>query len=104
MSCSSPSASGRAGLVALALLLVGAPAPSPAAAAAKKPVTRSLCVDKVTVRDSPRGFAVAHLARPQKLLVVSREKTSSGATWALVRSKADDVSGWIPEGALCRGR
>jgi hypothetical protein len=93
-------------VVAASALLLGAPAPSRAATvAARKPPVRSLCADTVTVRDSPRGYAIGHLAKPQKLKVLVRSRAGK-APWVLVRAAPpdDDLTGWIPEGALCRPR
>jgi hypothetical protein len=86
----------RTGLAvrATALLPLGAAAPS---AHADTPV-RKLCVDEVTLRDSPSGYAVGYLHRPQKLSVLDE---SDGHRWVLVSTKRG-LSGWIPKGALCR--
>lgn len=106
MSCCSPSRSRRpaAGLLAALALLVVSGAPASAHAAAAKPPVRALCAGTVTVRDSPRGYAIGHLVRPQRLAVLARDRVRGGGRWALVRALGDDVTGWIPEGALCRPR
>jgi hypothetical protein len=83
--------------LATALLPFGAAAPS---AHAEQPAARArtLCVDRVTLRDSPSGYAIGYLHRPQKLTV---QDDARGHRWVLVRTRSG-VSGWIPKGALCR--
>jgi hypothetical protein len=90
----------RAASALLAAAALGAAAgPAPAAAAPKPdpPPTRHLCVDHVTVRDAPYGFAIGYLYRPQKLAVYGHPIDR----WVLIRAR-DGLMGWIPKGALCR--
>lgn len=85
----------RASCVALlAVLVAGAPAPATAASGTKK----QLCADKVAVYDSPGGFVIAHLYRPQKLRVLG---TAQRRRWSLVRFDSGP-RGWIPTRKLCR--
>lgn len=80
-------------LALLALVLGAAPAE------AKPPrATRSLCVDRVTVRDAPYGYAIGYLYRPQKLAVLGRPVDR----WVLIRAH-EGLMGWIPRRALCPG-
>jgi hypothetical protein len=99
VSCSRASPYATAALAALALALASV-VPAPAAAKPHTPPKRKLCVDRVTVRDAPFGYAVAYLHRPQKLSVYGRPVDR----WVLIRARGD-VTGWIPAKALCkRGR
>ena len=50
------------------------------------------------LRDSPEGFVIGRLYRPQRLRYVRR---SANRRWALVRTRAG-VAGWIPYRSLCR--
>lgn len=82
---------------ALALLLAAA---VPAQAAKRAPrANRSLCSDRVTVRDAPYGYAIGYLYRPQKLAVLGRPVDR----WVLIRAR-EGLMGWIPNGALCPGQ
>lgn len=94
--------SGGSAPVALALallaLLLGTAAPAQAKRRAPPP-TRSLCADRVTVRDAPYGYAIGYLYRPQKLAVLGRPVDR----WVLIREHAG-LMGWIPNGALCPAR
>ena len=83
----------RVSCIAL-LLVVAAGAPAPAAAASG---TERLCVDKVAVYDSPGGFVIAHLYRPQKLRVLG---TAKRRRWSLVRFDSGP-RGWIPTSKIC---
>lgn len=89
MSCYS-----RNALVVVVLLALVAPA----AASAKERAapSRALCRDVTAVRDSPDGYAIGYLHRPQRVTVLHE----GVARWALVRSRAGLV-GWISEKALC---
>ena len=78
-------------LTALALAVAAAPA---AAASGK----RELCVDKVSVYDSPGGFVIAYLYRPQTLRVIG---TARRRTWSLARFD-DGPRGWIPTKKICK--
>jgi hypothetical protein len=84
----------RNALVVAALLALAAPA----AASAKERAAplRALCRDVTAVRDSPDGYAIGHLFRPQRVTVLHE----GVARWALIRSRAGLV-GWISEKALC---
>jgi SH3-like domain-containing protein len=94
------SSSRASALVTVALL---AAAVAPAAASAKvRPLpraNRSLCADRVTVRDAPYGYAIGYLHRPQKLAVLGRPVDR----WVLIRAR-EGLMGWIPNGALCPGQ
>ena len=72
-------------------LAAGGPAPA-AASGAKK-----LCADKVAVWDSPNGFVIAYLYRPQKLKVLG---TAHKRRWSLVRFDSGP-RGWIPTSKIC---
>jgi hypothetical protein len=78
-------------LVALALT-------APASASAKEHAasSRALCRDVTAVRDSPDGYAIGYLFRPQRVTMLHE----GVARWALIRSRAGLV-GWISEKALC---
>ncbi|WP_445152607.1 SH3 domain-containing protein [Baekduia sp. Peel2402] len=83
--------------VSALLAVVALVAPTAAAAKQAPPPKRKLCVDRVTVRDAPHGFAVGYLYRPQKLSVYGRPVDR----WVLIRAR-DGLMGWVPERALCR--
>jgi hypothetical protein len=78
-----------------ALVIAGQIGLSPAAAAAAG--RRSLCTDRVAVRDSPAGFVIGRLVWPQRLLLL--HETADG--WAFIRTSSD-FHGWIPSRVLCR--
>lgn len=87
-------------LAALALALcVMAPASASAKPRPLPPPTRSLCADRVTVRDAPYGYAIGYLYRPQKLAVLGRPVSH----WVLIRAH-EGLMGWIPSKALCPGQ
>lgn len=96
MSSCSIRAEGRRAL-ALAAALLAVAGSAPAAAAARRAPVRTLCVDKVTVRDSPQGFAIGHLFRPQRLKLMTAHATHG---YVLIRARGGLV-GWIRKGALC---
>lgn len=74
----------------------------PAAASARPAPARALCVDVVTVRDAPWGYAIGYLHRPRRLTVLA---DASAHRWLLVREVGGaGLSGWIPRGALCPAR
>jgi hypothetical protein len=79
--------------VLLIMILVSLTVAVPAAAS-----TRRLCARSASLRDSPAGFVIARLYRPQRLRYVRR---SANRRWALVRTRAG-VAGWIPYPSLCR--
>ena len=59
--------------------------------------TRRLCARSAALRDSPEGFVIARLHRPQRLRYLRR---SANRRWALVRTRTGLV-GWIRYRALC---
>ncbi len=61
---------------------------------------RSLCARTANLRDSPGGFVIGRLRRPQRLTLLRR---SADGRWASVRVRSGLV-GWLPSGSLCRGR
>jgi hypothetical protein len=89
VSCFSRNAALAAGVVAL-LLIAAAPASARAAS------TRALCRDVTAVRDSPDGYAIGYLHRPQRVTVLHDDVPH----WALIRSRTG-TTGWISEKALC---
>ena len=84
----------RRPLVAVLLMLVVTLTLAVPAAAS----TRRLCARSAALRDSPEGFVIARLYRPQRLRYVRR---SANRRWALVRTRAG-VAGWITYRSLCR--
>jgi len=85
----------RALAVALLLSLLMALLPAITAHAAS---TRRLCARSAVLRDSPEGFVIGRLYRPQRLRY---ERRSANHRWALVRSRAG-LTGWISFRSLCR--
>ena len=83
----------RALVLVLLLLLLMASAP-PAHAAS----TRRLCASSAILRDSPEGFVIGRLYRPQRLRYIRR---SANRRWALVRTPTG-LAGWIRYRSLCR--
>jgi hypothetical protein len=83
----------RRPLVAVLLIVVLLTLAAPAVAS-----TRRLCARSAALRDSPEGFVIARLYRPQRLRYVRR---SANRRWALVRTRAG-VAGWIRYRSLCR--
>jgi hypothetical protein len=83
----------RALALVLLLLLLMASAP-PAHASS----SRRLCARSALLRDSPEGFVIGRLYRPQRLRYIRR---SANRRWALVRTRAG-LHGWIPYRSLCR--
>jgi hypothetical protein len=83
----------RAPVLVLLMLLVALTLAAPAAAS-----TRRLCARSVALRDSPEGFVIGRLYRPQRLRYMRR---SANRRWALVTTRAG-VAGWIPYRSLCR--
>jgi hypothetical protein len=84
----------RAPVLVLLMLLTCLALAAPAAAS-----TRRLCARSALLRDSPEGFVIGRLYRPQRLRYVRRSATRH---WALIRTPAG-VAGWIPYRSLCRG-
>jgi uncharacterized protein YgiM (DUF1202 family) len=60
---------------------------------------RSLCAKRANLRDSPDGFIIGRLRRPQRVTVLRR---SANRRWTHVRVRGG-LAGWIPSGSLCRG-
>jgi hypothetical protein len=60
--------------------------------------TKKVCSRTATVRDTPRGFAIARLARGQKVKVVARSGTRG---WSPIRTN-DGLPGWILTRSLCK--
>jgi len=79
-------------LLAVALSVTSA-APAPAA------VTRGLCAPTAVLRDSPKGFVIARLRRPQRLQV---RRHSADRRWALVVVTREGIVGWLPAASMCR--
>ena len=84
----------RVAVLALMLLLLMASAP-----AAQASSTRRLCARSAILRDSPEGFVIGRLYRPQRLRYIRR---SANRDWALVRTRSG-LAGWIPYRSLCHG-
>jgi hypothetical protein len=84
----------RAAVLVLMLLVLMASAP-----AAHASSTRRLCARSALLRDSPEGFVIGRLYRPQRLRYVRR---SANRRWALVRTGAG-LAGWIPYRSMCHG-
>jgi hypothetical protein len=80
--------------VLVLMVLVTLTLATPAAASS----TRRLCARSAALRDSPEGFVIGRLYRPQRLRYLRR---SANRRWALVRTRSD-VAGWIPYRSLCR--
>jgi hypothetical protein len=91
VSCCSLSAP-RALAIGAALLAVAA---APASASAE-PASRALCRDVTAMRDSPNGYAIGYLHRPQRVTLLH----DGVLRWSLVRSRSGLV-GWISDKALC---
>jgi hypothetical protein len=78
-------------LLVLALLV----AATPASAASS---SRRLCADRVPVWDSPDGFVIAHMYRPQHVRVLA---TTDHRRWSLVHFSGIELRGWILTRTLC---
>ena len=68
------------------------------AGGASASASRKLCFERTVLRDSPGGFVIGHLVRPQTLLVLLHD-VSGG--WSYVRVKSG-AQGWVASRALCR--
>jgi hypothetical protein len=68
------------------------------AGSASASASRRLCFDRTVLRDSPGGFVIGHLVRPQTLLVLLHD-VSGG--WSYVRVKTG-AQGWVASRALCK--
>jgi hypothetical protein len=84
-----------ASVVLAATLLALLPAGSASAS-----VSRKLCFERTVLRDSPGGFVIGHLVRPQTLLVLLHD-VSGG--WSYVRVKTG-TQGWVTSRALCKSK
>jgi hypothetical protein len=84
----------RAVVLVLMLCLLMASAP-----AAHASSTRRLCARSALLRDSPEGFVIGRLYRPQRLRYLRR---GANRRWALVRTRSGLV-GWLPQRSLCHG-
>jgi hypothetical protein len=80
-------------MLLVAFTFTAAPA-TPADAAS----TRKLCAASVVLRDSPNGFVIARLNRPQRFRV---QRRSANRRWSLVVTR-DGLAGWLPATSLCR--
>jgi hypothetical protein len=69
------------------------------AAAIARGQERKVCVRTATLRDTPRGFAIARLYRNDRVTVVRRSATRG---WVPVRTSSG-LPGWILRRSLCRG-
>jgi hypothetical protein len=83
----------RALVPLLLLILLMAAVPTAHAAS-----SRRLCARSAILRDSPEGFVIGRLYRPQRLRYIRR---SANRRWALVRTRAGLV-GWIHYRSLCK--
>ena len=83
----------RALVLVLLLILLMAAVPTAHAAS-----SRRLCARSAILRDSPEGFVIGRLYRPQRLRYIRR---SANRRWALVRTGAGLV-GWIHYRSLCK--
>jgi hypothetical protein len=84
-----------ASAVLAASMLALLPAGSASASASRK-----LCFERTVLRDSPGGFVIGHLVRPQTLLVLLHD-VSGG--WSYVRVKTG-TQGWVASRALCKSK
>jgi hypothetical protein len=69
-------------------------------AAAQAASTGRLCAERANLRDSPRGFIIGRLRRPQRLTIIRR---NPDRRWTQVRTSTG-LAGWMPSGSVCRGR
>jgi hypothetical protein len=81
-------------LMSLAALVLAAVPAAPSEAAQR----RSLCARTANLRDTPNGFVIGRLRRPQRLVLLRR---SANRRWAHVRVQSGLI-GWIPARSLCR--
>ena len=65
---------------------------------AEAAVMRNLCAPAAVLRESPNGFVIARLQRPERLQV---QRRSANRRWALVISRKG-IAGWLPASSLCR--
>ena len=83
----------------LVALIVSATLVALPASALAREQTRKVCVRAATVRDTPRGFAIARLYRNERVTVVRRSSTRG---WLPIRTRRG-LPGWILSKSLCRG-
>jgi hypothetical protein len=81
-------------LMSLAALTFAAVPAAPSDAAER----RSLCASRANLRDTPNGFVIGRLRRPQRLVLLRR---SANRRWAHVRVQSGLI-GWIPASSVCR--
>ena len=86
-------------MLALVLLTAGLMVLAAPTAAIAKGETRKVCVRAATLRDTPRGFAIARLYRRQKVRVLGRSSTRG---WSRIETRSG-LPGWILSRSLCRG-
>ena len=86
-------------MLVVALLTVSVLAVALPASASARTETRKVCVRAATLRDTPRGFAIARLFRNERVEVVRRSATRG---WVPVRTRRG-LPGWILVRSLCRG-
>jgi len=84
---------------ALAALVVALALTATLATAAQAASTRQLCARTAVLRDSPKGFVIARLNRPQGLRL---QRHSADRRWALVVVIRAGTVGWLPARSLCR--
>lgn len=72
----------------------------PSGSASAASASRKLCFERTVLRDSPGGFVIGHLVRPQTLLVLLHD-VSGG--WSYVRVKTG-TQGWVASRALCKSK
>jgi hypothetical protein len=70
------------------------------AGSASASVSRKLCFERTVLRDSPGGFVIGHLVRPQTLMVLLHD-VSGG--WSYVRVRTG-TQGWVASRALCKSK
>jgi hypothetical protein len=85
-------------VLAVATVLLALMVLAPAVALAREE-TRRVCARAATVRDTPRGFAIARLYRRDRVTVVRR---SGVRGWVPIRTRSG-LPGWILTRSLCRG-
>ncbi len=79
-------------------LLVALVLCDPLATTAEAATKRNLCARSAVLRDTPRGFVIARLDRPQRFRV---QRHNVDRRWALVVTR-DGLVGWLPSASLCR--
>jgi hypothetical protein len=81
-----------------AALLCSVAAALSAAVPASAAKRRSICVKRATLRDSPIGFPIGYLYRPERVQVLHYDTTHH---WAAVRVRTGRF-GWVTTAAFCR--